>query len=107
MLSIGFIVIALLVATVVVAASSVYLEHKKLLSLADGASVAAADLGKIALPPGAAALFIELRALMHGLVTLELLGHLHPFGDHGAALFEGAMHRMSAQVDAAQKDAER
>jgi AcrR family transcriptional regulator len=71
------------------------------------ASVAAADLGKIALPPGAAALFIELRALMHGLVTLELLGHLHPFGDHGAALFEGAMHRMSAQVDAAQKDAER
>ncbi|AXJ11978.1 hypothetical protein CFN17_18790 [Arthrobacter sp. PM3] len=42
-LSIGFVVIALLLATVVMAASSVYLEHKKLLSLADGASVAAAD----------------------------------------------------------------
>lgn len=42
-LSIGFIVIALLVATVVTAASSVYIEHKKLLSMADGASVAAAD----------------------------------------------------------------
>ena len=42
-LSIGFVVIALLLATVVAAASSVYLEHKKLLSLADGASVAAAD----------------------------------------------------------------
>ena len=42
-LGIGFILIALLVATVVMAASSVYLEHKKLLSLADGASVAAAD----------------------------------------------------------------
>lgn len=42
-LSIGFMLIALLVATVVMAASSVYLEHKKLLSLADGASVAAAD----------------------------------------------------------------
>ena len=41
-LLIGFIVTALLVATVVIAASSVYLEHKKLLSLADGASVAAA-----------------------------------------------------------------
>ena len=42
-LSIGFVLIALLVATVVMAASSVYLEHKKLLSAADGASVAAAD----------------------------------------------------------------
>ena len=42
-LIIGFVLLALLVATVVMAASSVYLEHKKLLSLADGASVAAAD----------------------------------------------------------------
>ena len=55
-LSIGFIVIALLVATVVMAASSVYLEHKKLLSLADGASVAAADsftLGQLGTAGGA------------------------------------------------------
>jgi hypothetical protein len=37
------VLLALLVATVVTAASGVYLEHKKLLSLADGASVAAAD----------------------------------------------------------------
>lgn len=42
-LIIGFVLLALLLATVVVAASSVYIEHKKLLSLADGASVAAAD----------------------------------------------------------------
>ncbi len=42
-LIIGYVLLALLVATVVAAASSVYLEHKKLLSLADGASVAAAD----------------------------------------------------------------
>lgn len=41
-LIIGFVLVALLVATVVVAASSVYLEHKKLLSMADGASMAAA-----------------------------------------------------------------
>lgn len=41
-LIIGFVLLALLVATVVVAVSSVYIEHKKLLSLADGASVAAA-----------------------------------------------------------------
>jgi Putative Flp pilus-assembly TadE/G-like len=42
-LIIGYVLLALLVATVVTAASSVYIEHKKLLSLADGASVAAAD----------------------------------------------------------------
>ena len=42
-LIIGFVLLGLLLATVVMAASSVYLEHKKLLSLADGASVAAAD----------------------------------------------------------------
>ncbi|MDQ0820239.1 hypothetical protein QFZ79_002533 [Arthrobacter sp. V4I6] len=42
-LIIGYVLLALLLATVVMAASSVYLEHKKLLSLADGASVAAAD----------------------------------------------------------------
>ncbi|WP_051422873.1 pilus assembly protein TadG-related protein [Arthrobacter sp. MA-N2] len=40
---IGYVVIALLLATVVAAASAVYIEHKKLLSVADGASVAAAD----------------------------------------------------------------
>lgn len=43
MLIVGYVLLALLLATVVTAASSVYLEHKKLLSLADGASVAAAD----------------------------------------------------------------
>ena len=60
------------------------------------------DLGKMVLPLGAAALFIELRARMHGLVTLELLGHLHPFNEHGAAFFEAAINRMSADVDAIQ-----
>jgi uncharacterized membrane protein len=39
----GYIVLALLVATVVIGISAVYLEHKRLLSLADGASLAAAD----------------------------------------------------------------
>ena len=65
--------------------------------------LAGADLGKMALPLGAAALFIELRARMHGLVTLELLGHLHPFNEHGAAFFEAAINRMSADVDAVQR----
>jgi hypothetical protein len=39
----GYVVLALLVATVVIGISSVYLDHKRLLSLADGASLAAAD----------------------------------------------------------------
>ncbi|WP_346763470.1 pilus assembly protein TadG-related protein [Arthrobacter sp. PAMC25564] len=42
-LIIGYVLVALLVTSVVIAASSVYIEHKKLLSMADGASVAAAD----------------------------------------------------------------
>ncbi|MBT2249963.1 hypothetical protein JHV56_14765 [Arthrobacter sp. BHU FT2] len=48
---IGYVTMALLVATVVIGISSVYLEHKRLLSLADGASLAAADsytLGEVA-----------------------------------------------------------
>jgi hypothetical protein len=42
-LVLGYVLLALLVTTVVVGISSVYLEHKRLLSLADGASLAAAD----------------------------------------------------------------
>lgn len=42
-LVIGYVLLALLVATVVMAVSSIYLGHKKLLSLADGAAMAAAD----------------------------------------------------------------
>jgi AcrR family transcriptional regulator len=61
------------------------------------------DLGPMVLPLGAAALFIELRARMHGVVTLELLGHLHPFTEHGAAFFDAAMNRMSDDVDAVQR----
>ena len=39
----GYVALALLVTTVVIGISAVYLEHKRLLSLADGASLAAAD----------------------------------------------------------------
>lgn len=42
-LIIGYVLLALLVTAAVMAASALYLEHKKLLSMADGASVAAAD----------------------------------------------------------------
>lgn len=42
-LIVGFVLLSLLLASVVMAASTVYLEHKKLLSLADGAALTAAD----------------------------------------------------------------
>jgi hypothetical protein len=42
-LIVGFVLLALILASMVMAASTVYLEHKKLLSLADGAALAAAD----------------------------------------------------------------
>jgi AcrR family transcriptional regulator len=56
------------------------------------------------LPPAALALFLELRARMHGLVMLELLGHLVPLQDRAEALFVAAMHRMSAELDALRGD---
>ncbi|MBG6184508.1 putative membrane protein [Arthrobacter sp. CAN_A214] len=42
-LIIGYLLVSLLVVTVVMAVSAVYIEHKKLLSVADGAALAAAD----------------------------------------------------------------
>jgi AcrR family transcriptional regulator len=62
--------------------------------------IARVHMPEIPLPPGALAFFLEQRARMHGLVVLELLGHLHPLQEHSAALFAGAMHRMSADNDA-------
>ena len=53
-LIIGYVVLALLVITVVAAASSVYLGHKKLLSAADGAALAAADTFSLSQVQGAA-----------------------------------------------------
>ena len=52
-LLIGYVLISLLVVTVVAAAGSIYLGHKKLLSIADGAALAAADyLAGIGSPEG-------------------------------------------------------
>lgn len=42
-LIIGYLLVSLLVVTVVLGVSAVYIEHKKLLSAADGAALAAAD----------------------------------------------------------------
>jgi len=57
------------------------------------------------LPPGALALFIELRGRLHGLVMLDLLHHLHPLQDYGRQLFIGASRRMSDDIDRLQRAA--
>jgi AcrR family transcriptional regulator len=67
-----------------------------------GEPIAAIEVPEIPLPAGALALFLELRARMHGLVVLELLGHLQPFDDLGEPLFRAAMRRMSDDIDALQ-----
>ncbi|GAA3240915.1 TetR/AcrR family transcriptional regulator [Pseudonocardia petroleophila] len=54
---------------------------------------------QIPLPAGALAYFLELRARMHGLVVLELVGHLHPLQEVAGALYAGAMHHMTAEID--------
>jgi len=63
-------------------------------------SIAAVQIDQASLPPGALALFYERRARMHGLVMLELLGHLHPLQEHSEALFVGAMRRMADELAA-------
>jgi AcrR family transcriptional regulator len=50
------------------------------------------------LPLGALAVSYELRARMHGLVMLELFGHLVPLGGHEEELFRGAMSRVAAEL---------
>lgn len=57
-LMIGYVLIALLLITVVAAGSSLYIGHKRLLSMADGAALAAADTftlsgGSVDTDPGA------------------------------------------------------
>jgi AcrR family transcriptional regulator len=66
--------------------------------------LAEVDTTKVPLPLGALALFYELRAQMHGLVMLELVGHLAPMNDHGEDLFRGMISRTAAEL-AALKDA--
>ncbi|GAA5141010.1 TetR/AcrR family transcriptional regulator [Pseudonocardia adelaidensis] len=62
--------------------------------------LAGADATRVPLPPGALALFYELRAQMHGLVMLELVGHLAPVNDHGEDLFRGMISRAAAELAA-------
>jgi AcrR family transcriptional regulator len=67
--------------------------------------LAEVDTTKVPLPLGALALFYELRAQMHGLVMLELVGHLAPMNDHGEDLFRGMISRTAAELAALKKAA--
>jgi AcrR family transcriptional regulator len=57
--------------------------------------LAEADLDKMPLPIGALALFYDMRARMHGLVMLELLGHLAPLTGYGEELFSDLVSRVA------------
>jgi AcrR family transcriptional regulator len=67
--------------------------------------LAQADTTKLPLPIGALALFYELRAQMHGLVMLELVGHLAPMNDHGEDLFRNMISRSAAELAALRREA--
>lgn len=65
-LIIGYVVLSLLVVTVVMAVSAVYIEHKRLLSVADSAAVAAADtfsLGEVQMSGSAPVTVLSDRAV--------------------------------------------
>ncbi|WP_427018585.1 pilus assembly protein TadG-related protein [Pseudarthrobacter sp. P1] len=82
-LLLGYVVLALLLATVVSAVSSVYIEHKKLLSAADGAAVAAADsftLGAVVEGNGAPAALLSPARIQGAVATyLQLNGSYERF----------------------------
>jgi AcrR family transcriptional regulator len=60
--------------------------------------LAEVDTAKLPLPVGALALFYELRSQMHGLVMLELVGHLAPMNAYGEDLFRGMISRTAAEL---------
>lgn len=53
---------------------------------------------RVRLPLGALVVFTETRALMHGLVMLELLGY-EPLRGAGAVFFDAAIQRVSDELD--------
>ncbi|WP_331460756.1 pilus assembly protein TadG-related protein [Arthrobacter sp. zg-Y769] len=101
MLIIGYAVLTLLTVTVVMAASSVYLGQKKLLSAADGAAVAAADtflLGEAAAGDGPSAVLgaDAVRSAAHG--YLAETGAEGRFADLAVAAETGTADGRTARV---------
>ncbi|OUM39805.1 pilus assembly protein TadG-related protein [Arthrobacter sedimenti] len=79
-LVIGYLLISLLVVTVVLAVSAVYIEHKKLLSAADGAALAAADNYSIPVGTGGAGATTPLPVLQDSGVEESTAGYLAATG---------------------------
>lgn len=73
-LIIGYVLLALLVITVIAGASSVYLGHKKLLSAADGAALAAADTFSLSQVQGTGG--STPAVLERSMLTAEVQGYL-------------------------------
>jgi AcrR family transcriptional regulator len=67
--------------------------------------LAEVESSKVPLPIGALALFYGLRAQMHGLVMLELVGHLAPMNAYGEDLFRGMIGRTAAELAALRETA--
>ncbi|MHA7181097.1 pilus assembly protein TadG-related protein [Arthrobacter sp. MDB2-24] len=79
-LVIGYLLISLLVVTVVLAVSAVYIQHKKLLSAADGAALAAADDYSIPAGAGGADATVPLPVLRDSGVEESTAGYLAATG---------------------------
>jgi uncharacterized membrane protein len=79
-LVIGYLLVSLLVVSVVLAVSSVYIEHKKLLSAADGAALAAADSYSIAVGSGGEETTSTLPSLQDASVEDAAAGYLAAIG---------------------------
>lgn len=75
-LVIGYLLVCLLVVTVVLAVSAVYIDHKKLLSVADGAALAAADNYSIDVGAGGPGTTTPLPALQDAGVEESAAGYL-------------------------------
>lgn len=78
-LIIGYVLLALLVITAIAGASSVYLGHKKLLSAADGAALAAADTFSLSQVQGTGG-NTPAAVLEGGMVTAEVQRYLSESG---------------------------
>ncbi|WP_434993742.1 pilus assembly protein TadG-related protein [Arthrobacter sp. Ld5] len=79
-LVIGYLLVCLFVVTVVLAVSAVYIEHKKLLSAADGAALAAADNYSIDVGGGGGGATTPLPALQDSGVEESAAGYLAATG---------------------------
>lgn len=99
---IGYLLLSLLILTVVLAASAVYLDRQKLLSVADGAALTAADTFRLAEPlPGAESPVPELDSLQVRATVqdyLELTGASARFDGLAMDQATGAPDNRTAQV---------